>query len=199
MGEHHLQERFTRHCTDAAFGYATAATAAYAAFADQVLSFWSQALQPSRREPEQKAFPWGWPVPAAQPAPVPVWNPWAWATPQSFAMQPFAFGFPAAQANPFVAWFNMFPFATMPASWPMANMFIASGVPRSVAWPAAEANVAAMEAVDVATNSVRNAFASYRTDSGHATAQQAWPAAHLMMLAVLAPLTLGASMLSNGR
>ena len=37
----------------------------------------------------------------------------------------------------------------------MASMFMASGVPRSVAWPAAEANVAAMEAVEVATVTVR--------------------------------------------
>ena len=59
MVDQHLQERFTRHCTDAAFGYATAATAAYAVFADQVLSFWADALQPSdrpsdRRGPQQR-------------------------------------------------------------------------------------------------------------------------------------------------
>ena len=71
-------------------------------------------------------------------------------------------------------------------------------VPRSVAWPAAEANVAAMEAVDVATVTVRKAFSSYRTDGGHASAHQGWPAAHLLMLAVLTPLSVGA-MFANGR
>ena len=35
-----LQQRFARRCTDAAFGYSTAGTAAYAAMADQVLNFW---------------------------------------------------------------------------------------------------------------------------------------------------------------
>jgi hypothetical protein len=45
---------------------------------------------------------------------------------------------------------------------------------------------------------VRQAFSSYRSDGGHATAQQGWPAAHLLMLAVLTPLSLGA-MLANGR
>ena len=92
----------------------------------------------------------------------------------------------------------MLPFAATPASWPMAWMFMASGVPSSVAWPAAEANVAAMEAVDVATVGVRQAFSSYRTDGGHASAQQGWPAAHLLMLAVLTPLSVGA-MFANGR
>lgn len=199
MVDQHLQERFTRHCTDAAFGYATAATAAYAVFADQVLSFWADALQPSdRRGPQQPAFAWSWPVPAPQPAP-PVWNPFAWATPQSFAPSPYSFAGSGATANPFAAWFGMFPFAAAnPAAWPMACMFMASGVPRSVAWPTAEANVAAMEAVDIAAVSVRQAFSSYRSDGGHATAQQGWPAAHLLMLAVLTPLSVGA-MLANGR
>ena len=198
MVDQHLQERFTRHCTDAAFGYATAATAAYAAFADQVLSFWASALQPAnRREPQQPGFAWSWPVPAA-PSPPPAWNPFAWAIPQSFAPSPYPFGGASAAANPFAAWLGMFPFAAAPAAWPMACMFMASGLPRSVAWPAAEANIAAMEAADVAAVSVRQAFSSYRTDGGHASAQQGWPAAHLLMLAVLMPLSIGA-MLTNGR
>jgi len=199
VDDQYLQERFTRHCTDAAFGYASAATAAYAAFADQVLGFWATALQPSdRRAPQQPAFAWSWPVPAPQPAP-PMWNPFAWAIPpQSFAPSPYAFTGSSAAANPFAAWLGMFPFAAPSAAWPMACMFMASGMPRSVAWPTAEANVAAMEAVDVARVSVRKAFASYRTDGGHANAQQGWPAAHLLMLAVLTPLSVGA-MLANGR
>ena len=199
MVEKHLQERFTRHCTDAAFGYATAATAAYAAFADQVLSFWANALRPADRRETQPTLPWSWPVPAPVAQPVAAaWNPFAWAVPQSSAPSPFTFGSSSAAANPFTAWLNMFPLAAAPAAWPMAYMFMASGIPRSVAWPAAEANIAAMEAVDVATVSVRQAFSSYRTDGGHASAQQGWPAAHLLMLAVLTPLSLGA-LLANGR
>ncbi len=136
-------------------------------------------------------------MPAAQPA-LPAWNPFGWALPQSFAPSPYSLGGSSTAANPFAAWLGMFPYAAAPAAWPMAFMFMASGVPRSVAWPAAEANVAAMEAVDVATVSVRQAFSSYRTDGGHACAQQGWPAAHLLMLAVLMPLSVGA-MLVNGR
>jgi len=201
MVDPHLQERFTRHCTDAAFGYTAAATAAYAAFADQVLSFWADALQPSRSGAAASTAltPWSWPVPARQEVPPLTFNPFAWAAPQSYAPQsyapmPYAFG--GAGANPFAAWLGMFPFAAPPAAWPMAFMFMASGMPRSVAWPAAEANLAVMEAADVAAVSVRKVFSSYRTDGGHSTAQQVWPAAHLMMLAVLVPLNIGAMLTS---
>jgi hypothetical protein len=198
MVEKQLQERFARHCTDAAFGYATAATAAYAAFADQVFGFWADALKsPERRETRASPSAWGWPWPMAQPA-TSAWAPFAWAMPQGFPAPTSPFGMPGTTSNPFAAWLGMFPFAAAPAAWPMAYMFMASGMPSSVAWPTAEANVAAMEAVDVATVTVRQAFSSYRTDGGHASAQQGWPAAHLLMLAVLTPLSVGA-MLANGR
>ena len=73
MVDKHLQDRFSRSCTDAAFGYTAAATAAYAAFADQVLSFWTGALQPpeDRKDPAPTfpAFNAFFPVPqAAAPA-----------------------------------------------------------------------------------------------------------------------------------
>jgi hypothetical protein len=198
MVEKQLQERFARHCTDAAFGYATAATAAYAAFADQVLGFWASALKSAdRAEPRAMSAAWGWPWPVAQPA-APTRMPFPWPIPQAFAPPVSSFGPTGAAANPFTAWLGMIPLAAAPAAWPMAWMFMASGVPSSVAWPAAEANVAAMEAADVATVTVRQAFSSYRTDGGHASAQQGWPAAHLLMLAVLTPLSVGA-MLANGR
>jgi len=96
MVDPHLQQRFARRCADAAFGYSAASTAAYGAFADQVLNFWSSVLQPPRRD----AAPWSWPVPATRP-PVP-----------SFPFMPFAsmpFGWPmispppAPPANPWEA------------------------------------------------------------------------------------------------
>ena len=46
MLDRDLQQRFASRCTDAALGYSAASTAAYAAFADQVLNFWSAVLQP---------------------------------------------------------------------------------------------------------------------------------------------------------
>lgn len=65
------------------------------------------------------------------------------------------------------AWLDLFPLRGPPAAWPLAYLMLAYGVPRSVAMPAAEANAAAIEAVDAAMKPLR-AFASYRSDGGHA-------------------------------
>jgi hypothetical protein len=196
-----LQERFTRGCTDAAFGYTAATTAAYAAFAEQVFSFWAGALRPAP-EPAPAQTVWGWPLPAPrqEPAAMPFF-PFAWAAPQrpsTPAVDPFA-GANAA----FTAWLDMFSYAAAPpAAWPMAFMMIASGVPRSVAFPTAEANVAVMDAADAAAVSVQRVMSSYRTDGGHAVARQSWPPAHLlppahlMMLAMLVPLNFGTMLTS---
>lgn len=191
-----LQERFTRGCTDAAFGYTAATTAAYAAFADQVFGFWAQVLQPAASEPPKPKAPpfpmWAWPVPAAkpEPAPLPV-LPFAWMMPQKPA--PAAMPDPFASANAaFSAWLNLFPFTNPSPAWPMAFMMMASGVPRSVAMPTAEANIAAMDAAEAATASVRKAFSSYHSDSGHASsARHDWPPMQYMMLAAMVPLSFG--------
>jgi hypothetical protein len=192
-----LQERFTRGCTDAAFGYTAATTAAYAAFADQVFGFWAGVLEPDRRQPAPvPTTVWGWPVPAPrqEPAILPFF-PFAWATPQrqsAPAIDPFA-GANAA----FSAWLDMFSYAAAPpAAWPMAFMLIASGVPRSVAWPTAEANVAVMDAADAAAVSVQRVMSSYRSDGGHAVARPSWPPTHFMMLAMLVPLNVSTMLTS---
>ncbi len=92
----------------------------------------------------------------------------------------------------FSAWLGMFPcYAAPPAAWPMAFMMMASGVPRSVAWPTAEANIAVMEAADVAAVSVQKVLASYRSDGGHAVTRQSWPPTQFMMLAMLLPFSVG--------
>lgn len=90
MVDPHLQQRFARRCADAAFGYSAASTAAYAAFADQVLNFWTNVLQPPRRDVEV----WSWPAPAPRSA-VPAFP----AMP--FAQMPFApFAWPTATPAP---------------------------------------------------------------------------------------------------
>lgn len=197
-----LQERFARRCTDAAFGYTAATTAAYAAFADQVFDFWAGALQPQRREPSLPQVDWGWPMlPMAAPVPrremtsVPF-LPFAWAAPQARPGMPLDQAFAGAHAA-FSAWFGMFSYAMPSPAWPMACMMMASGVPRSVAWPTAEANIAVMDAAEAATTSVQQVLASYRTDGGHAVAHQQWPSPSLMiMLAMLVPLNVGAALSS---
>jgi len=190
-----LQERFARRCTDAAFGYTAATTAAYAAFADQVLDFWAGVLKPAGDGARKPQVNWGWPMPTPGAAPrqelasVPF-LPFAWAAPQSRsspAPDPFA-GANAA----FSAWLSMFSYAVPSPAWPMACMMMASGVPRSVAVPTAEANIAVMDAAEAATSSVQKVLASYRTDGGHAVSREQWPTAYLMMFAMLVPLNIGA-------
>lgn len=198
MLDTHLQDRFTRRCTDAAFGYTAATTAAYAALTEQVFDFWAKVSTPAEPAPRAAVQPvWGWPVPAKrEPAPTPLW-PFAWMLPQT-PPAPQSYFAPGGVSSPFDAWFAMFPFAAPSPAWPMAFMMIASGVPRDVAWPTAEANMAAMEAADVAAASVQKVFSGYRTDGGHSVVRQSWPPASVMMLAMLAPLSFG-TMLSSMR
>jgi hypothetical protein len=172
-----LQARFAKSCSDAAFGYANAASAAYANWASQAFEMMTGAL----RGMEPPAAPRSWyrePPPAPQSAatgfPAPVrsafpsaWAPFAW--PGLTASQPSA-----AAMNPFTAWLDMVSFRGPPTAWPMAFMMVAVGVPRNVAWPAAEANAAAIEAVEIARKSLEDAFSTYRTDGGHANAQIKW-------------------------
>jgi len=51
----------------------------------------------------------------------------------------------------------------------MAKVMIESGVPRSVAWPTAEANAAALSAADTASTSLRRVIAKFHNDNGYAS------------------------------
>ena len=164
-----LSRRFAKSYATAAFGYARAASAAYAALADQTLDFWSTAtrVSPSAERPRPNLQLVSGPQPyrsavsspavaAAQPMDfVGMTNVWA-ASPM------FA---------PVRAWWSLFPLQGNPASWPMAYAMMTAGVPRAVALPTAEANIAAMDAADAATASIDRAFSAYRSDSGFAVAQ----------------------------
>lgn len=215
-----LQQRFARRCADAALGYSAASTAAYAAFADQVLNFWSGVLeQPPRHEPQPQL--WHWPVPMAPTPPassMPLFNPFAWMLPPApapapvtlptnpwEAMSAFANAMSGAlsamsatpvrpvvsPSNPMSAWLSMFPFASPPTVWPMAFMMMSSGVPHAVAWPTAEANAAVLDAADAATRSIKKVFASYQTDGGHASSLGTWPPTDMLTLMAMVPLNVG--------
>lgn len=215
-----LQQRFARRCAEAALGYSAASTAAYAAFTDQVLNFWSNVLQapPAKREPD----PWRWPVPLAasqaSPSETPF-NPFAWALPQPppkpaapslptnpfEAMEAFANAMSGAlsamsstpvkpitgAANPMSAWLTMFPFTPPSAAWPMAFMMMSSGVPHAVAWPTAEANVAVLDAAEVARRSIKKVFASYQSEGGYAAGGNAWPPIEMLTLMAVVPFNVG--------
>jgi hypothetical protein len=158
MLDPHLQERFARRCADAAFGYQAASTAAYAAFSEQVLNFWSDVL----KTPREEAQHWKWPVPSTAPqATAAPFNPFAafafpWMTPP----QPKA---PAPPSNP---WEAMLAFA---------NAMTSAMVPPS-----------ASTSVGTATgNPFANAFANpmlaWWSMFPTATQSAAWPMACMMM------------------
>jgi len=214
-----LQQRFMRSCAEAAFGYSAASTATCAAFADQVLNFWTSVLQPTppKREPEL----WRWPSPVAAPTPAQL-NPFFWALPQAAPppKRPPATGLPtnpweamaqfadavssalstvdtvpvkpvAGPGNPMAAWLSAFPFSPPSPAWPMAFMMMSQGVPHAVAWPTAEANVAVLDAADTARRSIKKAFASYQTETGHAAGGNAWPPVEMLTLLAIVPLNIG--------
>ncbi len=221
-----LQQRFASRCTDAALGYSVASTAAYAAFADQVLNFWSAVLQPPGVKPQPASQLWNWPVPMAPPAPPPPtpqfnpFNPFDWMLPAPPPPKPAAVALPsnpwdamsafanamsgalsamsatpvrslATPTNPMAAWLTTLPFASAPASWPMAFMMMSSGVPHTVAWPRAEANAAVLDAADAATQSIKKVFASYHTEGGHASSRGTWPPTEMLTLMAMVPLNVG--------
>lgn len=167
-GSHKL---ITQSCAEASAGYAVAALAAYSECANQMFHFWNTALS-GLGEPTEAV-----PVPPAKPVEPELpfgfalsdWNPWGWFDPRRlealWRLTPMT---PPAQA--FMAFADTLPMRGNTASRGMAKLMIDSGVPRSVAWPAAEANAAALAAADTASNGFRSVVASYQTESGYATA-----------------------------
>lgn len=90
-----LQQRFARQCAEAAFGYSAAGTAAYAAFADQVLNFWSSILQPAPQPSKREPALWQWPIPLTTPS-----QPKTAAPSNPFAANPFMWALPGPVAPP---------------------------------------------------------------------------------------------------
>jgi hypothetical protein len=181
-----LSARFARNCTDAAFGYARAASAAYAAMAKQTLDFWANAAeQPGDPSPPSLAYS----VKRSDAADRDGRDgEKSGVTPLDFMLM----------ANPWLrqdsafasvtAWWSLFPLKGNPASWPMAYTMMTAGVPRDVALPAAEANIAAMEAAGIAKQTLDNVFSTYRSDSGYATSQILGPYSMISSAATIATL-----------
>lgn len=177
MFDAQAQARINKCCNDAAMGYLTAAGAAYLAMADQAFRFWSQSLETMMPEPAKPAKK-SWYVAPDQTkrARTESTGSWAcmmpWMAPAA-AMGP---GHAAANQGPFGAWglFEQWLALTNPQTamaWPMACGMMAAGIPQSVAWPTAQANVAAMDAFSTAAKSVEEAVVNYRSDGGHAVAR----------------------------
>ncbi len=182
-----LSQRFAKSCTTAAFGYMRAASAAYAAFATQALDFWSQAAKGSAPIDDDRS---------SRPHLVTGPRPYRSAVAQTQVETAMPMDFVRVSNTwvaspmfaPVRAWWGLFPLEGNPASWPMAYAMMTAGIPRSVALPAAEANMAAMDAADAASASLDHAFSSYRSENGFAVAQVVSPKTWLTAL-FLAPYT----------
>lgn len=170
MFDQDAQSRFNKNCADAAIGYTEAAMSFYGALVNQSIAFWSEAAkattEPATR-PNRTTAAAGQVAPSI---PTAFWNPAAfWMS--AFAA-PTICGVPSAPTplpTPFQMWWTM-PFAAQPAAWPMAYQLMASGIPHNIAWPAAQANIATLDAVNTATQSLNQTWSSYRSDSGYAVA-----------------------------
>lgn len=184
-----LSQRFAKSYATAAFGYARAASAAYAALADQTLDFWSRAAgsdaSDDRAQTPRLQLVSG-PRPYRSAVTTPV-VPAAPSTSLDFVRISHAWA-QSPMFAPMRAWWGMFPLEGNPASWPMAYAMMTAGVPRAVALPTAEANMAAMDAADAASASIDRAFSTYRSDSGFAVAQIVSPKTWLSAL-MLTPFT----------
>jgi hypothetical protein len=168
-----VPDQISRSCTEAALGYAAAATAVYTEFACRAFDFWGVALSGLVEEPvaeKAKAVTKG-PEVTTEPRfgmSADDWNPLSWLEPRRFE----ALWKMDATTTPVSAMFamaNAVPLRGTSTSWGMAKVMIDSGVPRSIAWPTAEANAAALDAADAASNGFRRIVASFHTESGYAT------------------------------
>ncbi len=204
MFDWNLQMRFWRSATEAMLEGATASFAAAAEFQSHLLP------EPPRPEPAKPApfdafNPWSWWMTAmtsAMPGPVvakpkPVadpFNPLTWLPP--WATTP-AGSVPIAPDQWMKLttdfWFNRAPNWPAATGWmmwqtPMTLMLMSTGMPHSVASPAARASAASLDAADAAHQQMTRAFAAYRSDGGHASAFVApWP---LNVMSEMAAVTL---------
>ncbi|MCB1521248.1 MAG: hypothetical protein KDJ37_11835 [Hyphomicrobiaceae bacterium] len=177
MTQADLTKRIARSSSDAASGYAAAAMAAYADMAQQTMTFWAGAFDSMLPKPEPRSW-YRPPAPAPKSPPAAMLGPFAWmAWPQvsnawntsaSTPQTPFAM---ATMFNPFEFWARALPLQGTPAAWPMAFAMLGAGWPRNVAYPAAEANVAMLDAVQTTAKAVEQTFASYHSATGFASAQ----------------------------
>lgn len=203
------QARFTRGCAESAAGYATAATAAYTNLAVQALDFWCTALsgladtgdtdpghEPAGSSPAVTAKAKDLTTsPDSEPAfglALSDWCAFPWLDPRRYEAL-FEIDTSTPPVLAMFAFANTMPLRGSSKSWPFAKVMIESGVPRTVAWPAAEANAAALEAADEASKGFRQVLASYHTEGGFANMLRAITPS----IAVLA-MTLGLSVSPYG-
>lgn len=202
------QVRFATSCSEAAFGYAAAASAAYGALAADTLEYWKRTFLPEQPKPEPRSWYRHPDVPQPRkaselPLALLPWAPFlaAFGTPAQ-ASQARAAGDPMtmlmnAWAAAPTALFDMWSMQRAPVAWPMAFFMMSAGLPRAVAVPAAEANAAALDAARIARDALHSSYSSYRSDGGHAVAHVVYSCARdrtgLGLMALAVPLATAAT------
>lgn len=208
------QIRIAKSCTEASLGYAAATVAAYSEIVSSTLGVWADFARDMNRAnedtPARRASWFRAPgeedrgrSSAARPRSLlrdepRGGDPFAWQN--NMAMDVTSWWFASPWPKPQWSPFGATPFdplsafmafvpspSASPAVWPGAFAMIAVGIPRSVAWPMAEANVAAMDAANRTVVAVREAFPAYRSDNGFASAQ-VWSPESMMQLMLDAPV-----------
>lgn len=180
------QVEIAKLAMDAAFGYTKAAINAAFEATSRTLAVCHEVAHATLPQPPAKEETWEWSgaprrphstllAPDRRPAPETA-DPFAvWANLVQAGQK--AWLGPGAP-SPF-AWWMWTPQSAVPASWPLAYGMISSGVPGSVAWPMAEANVALFDAARKTAEAAGPAVPSYRSDNGFAVAQ-VWPQPQLL-------------------
>jgi len=168
------QVRFNKSCTEAVVNYMNASGAAYQAMAQQMLQMWGQSvdnlLETAQQQTNSRSLaPQSYSAERRNPmGAAACMMPWAAIPNGMMNANPMAtlnpFGMPYGVFTPFAPWLEMMKPSQFNA-WPMAFGMISVGVPEQVAWPTARANVAALDAFNVAANSVEKALADYRTEA----------------------------------
>jgi hypothetical protein len=161
------EDRFARCCTDAFFGYARAASETYWSMTHETLRFWTDATDAVSRSASRTSSAgvesWYRPERPVRSALLPsaVTPHSAWGIPRYEPFAPFRGATPALP-SPLAVWFNMFPLRGSPTAWPMAFAMMSAGVPRTIAWPAAEANAAMIDAAGAAKETFESVLAASR-------------------------------------
>lgn len=168
----------TKRGMDAAFGYTHAAINASFETTARALAVWTEVARTLAPPAPPREETWEWSGAPRRPRSTllsepakaaPVWPdpPGAFAGLFALNKNPW---FGTEAPSPF-AWWAWMPQSAVPATWPWAYGYISYGVPGSVAWPMAKANVALLEVAQKTAEATGAPFPAYRSDNGFASAQ----------------------------
>lgn len=177
-------DRFNAGLAAASAGYADAATAAYAEMMTFGLDMWCAALS-GFVEPNSADAARASERLTRKPEPAfglsrDDWCGLPWLDPQRVEIWSRLM-FPADPADAYTAFASLTPLRGRSAAWPVAKSMIDAGVPRSIAWPAAEANAAALDATDAAVAPLRKAFGKLPSPVGFAASAMPHPSLAFVM------------------